>query len=115
MIILGVVKIILVLSTVGCIVRGLDRLIEGLDNVSNRRNFNGRIDESSRDEFGRHASSAPTFVKVQCWPSSLFAASCKPPKILSAICSGKSDGSIARTESTTPGVRAMRSSRMIWT
>ena len=52
LVILGVVTIVLVLSTVGRIVRGLDRLLEGLDTVGDRRNFNARIDESSRDEFG---------------------------------------------------------------
>jgi len=49
---LGIVSLGLVLSTVGRIVRGIDRLLVGLEGVGARRNFTARIDDSRPDEFG---------------------------------------------------------------
>lgn len=52
LVMLGLVTLILVVSTVGRIVRGLDRLLLGLDSVGRQRNFNERIADSGHDEFG---------------------------------------------------------------
>lgn len=49
---LGIVSLGMVLATVGRIVRGIDRLLVGLEGVGSRRNFNARIDDSRSDEFG---------------------------------------------------------------
>ncbi len=52
LVVLGIVTLVLVLSTIGRIVRGLDRLITGLQTVGDRRNFSTRIEAKRRDEFG---------------------------------------------------------------
>jgi diguanylate cyclase (GGDEF)-like protein len=49
---LGVLTLVMVISTVGRIMRGLDRLLVGLDNVGRHRKFDERIADSGHDEFG---------------------------------------------------------------
>ena len=53
---LGVVTLLMVLSTVSRIVSGLDRLLEGLETFAVHRDFHTRIEERGDDEFGRISS-----------------------------------------------------------
>lgn len=64
LVVLGVVTLAMVLSTVGRIVRGLDRLLEGLDAVGTRRNFSARIDVAGHDEFGTISGSINKLIAI---------------------------------------------------
>lgn len=64
LVVLGIVTLALVLSTVGRIVKGLDRLLNGLDSVAKRRNFSTRIDETGHDEFGVISSGVNKLIDI---------------------------------------------------
>jgi diguanylate cyclase (GGDEF)-like protein len=52
LVLLGSITLALVLSTVGRILQGLSKVLDGLESVGKRRNFHARIDETGGDEFG---------------------------------------------------------------
>lgn len=64
LVLLGIVTLGLVLGTVGRIVRGLERLLEGLDAVGRRRDFDARIEDSGHDEFGTISSGINRLIEV---------------------------------------------------
>ena len=64
LVVLGVVTLFLVLGTVGRIVRGLRKLLDGLEAVGTRRNFDVRIDDTRPDEFGTISSGINKLIAV---------------------------------------------------
>jgi diguanylate cyclase (GGDEF)-like protein len=64
LVVLGVVTLFLVLGTVGRIVRGLRRLLDGLEAVGTQRSFDVRIDDTPPDEFGTISSGINKLIAV---------------------------------------------------
>ena len=62
--VLGSVTLVLVLATVGRIVRGLAVLLEGIDNVATKRNLSWRFTHPRRDEFGQISTGVNKLVAM---------------------------------------------------